>query len=55
MLPVKYWEIVADKLSAAGWTWGYCAAVTRDGWRCVVDAHKGDGKRNIVQSDEVLS
>jgi len=25
MLPVKYWEIVADKLTAAGWTWGYAA------------------------------
>jgi len=23
MPPVKYWEIVADKLSAAGWSWGY--------------------------------
>jgi len=22
MPPVKYWEIVADKLSAAGWSWG---------------------------------
>jgi hypothetical protein len=22
--PVKYWEVVADKLSAAGWSWGYC-------------------------------
>jgi hypothetical protein len=28
-LPVKYWEMVADKLSAAGWSWGYCRAVTR--------------------------
>jgi len=25
---MKYWEIVADKLSAAGWSWGYCSAVT---------------------------
>jgi len=33
MPPMKYWEIVADKLSAAGWSWGYCSAVTRDGWR----------------------
>jgi len=23
MPPVKYWEIVGRKLSAAGWTWGY--------------------------------
>jgi hypothetical protein len=25
---MKYWEVIADKLSAAGWTWGYCSAVT---------------------------
>jgi hypothetical protein len=38
MSSLKYWEIVADKLSAAGWSWGYCSAVTRDGWRWIVDA-----------------
>ena len=56
MPPMKYWEIVADKLSASGWSWGYCSAATKDGWRWwIVDAHKGDGKRYIVQSDELLS
>ena len=34
---------------------GYCSAVTRDGWRWIVDAHSGDGKRYIVHSDELLS
>ena len=29
--------------------------VTRDGWRWIVNAHKDDGKRYIVQSDELLS
>jgi len=29
MLPVKYLEIVGDKLGAAGWSWGYCSAVIR--------------------------
>jgi hypothetical protein len=38
---LKYWETIADKLSAAGFTYGYCSAVTRDGWRWVVDAHRG--------------
>src|SRR5438128_1420217 len=33
-------EIVADKLSAAGWSWGYCSAVTQNGWRWIVDAHR---------------
>jgi len=26
---MQYWEIVADKLHAAGWSWGYRSAVTR--------------------------
>jgi len=52
MPPMKYWEVIADKLSAAGWTWGYCSAVTRDGWRWIVNAHRGDGRRYIVYSDE---
>ena len=55
MPPMQYWEVVADKLSAAGWTWGYCSAVTPFGWRWIVDAYKNDGKRYIVQSDELLS
>jgi hypothetical protein len=54
MPPMKYWEIVADKLSAAGWSWGYCSAVTRDGWRWIVDAHR-EGRSYIVHSDELLS
>ena len=51
---MKYWEIIADKLSAAGWSWGYCRTVTRDGWRWIVDAHR-EGRRYIVHSDELLS
>jgi len=48
-------EIVAGKLSAAGVSWGYCSAVTRDGWRWIVDAHSDDGRHRIVYSDELLS
>jgi len=51
---VKYWEIIADKLSAAGWSWAYCSAVTRHGWRWTVDAHR-DGKRFIVKADDLLT
>jgi hypothetical protein len=51
MPPVKYWESIADKLSAARWSWGYCSAVTQHGWRWTVDAHKNDGKRYIGQSE----
>ena len=31
MPPMQYWEIVADKLSAAAWAWGYCGVVTEGG------------------------
>ena len=54
MAPMKYWEIVADKLSAAGWSWGYCSAVMQQDRRWVVDAHR-EGRRYIVHSDELLS
>src|SRR5438105_10876746 len=52
---MKYWEIVADKLSAAGFSWGYCSAVTPNGWRWIVDAYSGDGRRYVVHSDELLT
>ena len=53
---VKYWEIIADKLSRAGWTWGCIATVDREGRTIfVVDAHRGDGKRFVVHADEKLT
>jgi len=27
-VPMKYWDLIADKFSAQGWSWGYCSAVT---------------------------
>src|SRR5438034_10317379 len=54
MPPMKYWEIVADKLSAAGWSWGYCSAVTPDGWRWIVDAHR-QRRGYVLHSDELLT
>jgi hypothetical protein len=26
---VKYWEIIADKLSKTGWSWGCVSAIAR--------------------------
>jgi hypothetical protein len=52
---VKQWEIIADNLSKAGWSYGYVSALDREGrtiW--IVDAH-GYGKRFIVRADEMLS
>jgi hypothetical protein len=49
-------EITADNLSKAGWSLGCLSAVDRDGrtiW--IVDAHRGDGQRFVVQADEILT
>ena len=51
-----YWEIIADNLSKAGWSWGYVSAVGSEGrtiW--IADAHRRDGKRFVVRSDEKLT
>ena len=51
-----YWEIIADNLSKAGWSWGCVSAVTSEGriiW--VADAHRDDGKRFVVRADEKLT
>src|SRR5437773_12202832 len=53
---VKYWEIIADNLSKAGWSWGCVSALDSEGrtiW--IADAHRGDGKRVIVRADEKLT
>ena len=37
---LKYWEIIADNLSKAGWSWGYVSAIDSNGrtiW--IADAH----------------
>jgi hypothetical protein len=52
---VKYWEIIADHLSKAGWSWGCVSAVDSRGrtiW--IADAHRGAEKRFIVRADEKL-
>ncbi len=54
MLPLKYWEIVADKLNAAGWSCGYLQRRNAGWLALVVDAHR-EGRRYIVHSDELLS
>jgi len=49
---VKYWEIIADNLSKAGWSLGWVSAVDFRGrtiW--IVDAHRGD----VLTATEPLS
>jgi len=53
---VKYWEIIADNLSKAGFSLGWVSAVDCEGrtiW--IVDANRGDGKRFVVRADEKLT
>jgi hypothetical protein len=51
-----YWEIIADNLSIAGWSWGCVATVDARGRTIfVADAHRGDGKRYVVHADEKLT
>ena len=51
-----YWEIIADRLSKAGWSWGCVATINPKGQIIfVADAHRDDEKRFIVRADEKLS
>jgi hypothetical protein len=53
---VKSWEIIADNLSKAGWSWGCVSAVDLSGrtiW--IADAHRDNGKRFIVHAEEKLT
>jgi hypothetical protein len=49
---VKYWEIIANNLSKAGWIWGCVSAIDSNGrtiW--IADAHR-EGKRYVVHAEE---
>ena len=53
---MKYWEIIADNLKKAGWSWGCVSALDSEGrtfW--IADAHRGDGRRFVVRDDEKLT
>jgi hypothetical protein len=52
---MKDWEIIADRLSAVGWSLGWVSALDPEGrtiW--IVDAH-GYGKRFVVRADQMLT
>ena len=53
---IKHWEIIADRLSKAGWSLGWVSALDCEGrtiW--IVDAHRDDRKRFVVRADEKLT
>jgi len=52
----RCWQGIADKLSKAGWSLGWVSAIDSQGrtiW--IVDAHRDDGRRFVVRSDEMLT
>jgi hypothetical protein len=51
---MKYWEIIADRLHAAGCSYGIAEHLTNHGLLFCVDAHR-DGKRFIVKADDLLT
>ncbi|MEY2502278.1 MAG: hypothetical protein QOI07_2612 [Verrucomicrobiota bacterium] len=53
---MTYWEIVASNLSRGGWSWGCTTIVDRRGRNLFnVDAHRDDGRRYVIRSDELLT
>jgi hypothetical protein len=53
---VKSWEIIADNLSKAGWSWGCVSAADCEGrtiW--IADAHREGGEWFVVPAEENLS
>jgi hypothetical protein len=53
---VKYWEIIADNLGKAGFSWGCVSAIDSNGrtiW--IADAYRDHGRRSFVRADEKLT
>jgi hypothetical protein len=48
---VKHWEIIADNLGKAGFSWGCVSAIDSRGRTIsIVDARRGDGKHFVVHT-----
>ena len=53
---MKYWEIIADRLSKAGWSWGCVSALDSNGrtiW--IAHADRRGHQRFVVHADEKLT
>jgi hypothetical protein len=53
---MKNWEVIADNLSKACWSWGCVSALDSEGrtiW--IADVHRGDEKRFVVHPEEKLT
>jgi hypothetical protein len=53
---MKRWEVIADRLSRAGWSLGWASAIDSSGRRIwIADAHRDEGQRFIVHPDDELT
>jgi hypothetical protein len=53
---VKYWEIIADNLRKAGWSWGCVSGIdSKARTISIADAQRCDGNHFIVRADEKLT
>jgi hypothetical protein len=52
---VNYWEIIADNLSKAGWSWGCVSGVDSNGRTIFVANVHRDSQRFIARVDEKLT
>jgi hypothetical protein len=53
---VKSLEMIADRLSKSGWSWGCVTALNSEGrtiW--ITDAHRDDGKRFVVRAEKLTA
>jgi hypothetical protein len=51
---VKYWEIIADRLSKAGWSWGCVSALDSNRRTIWIADAPSYGKHFVVRADEKL-
>jgi hypothetical protein len=54
MPPMKYCEMIANRLHAEGWSYSIAEHFTKYGLIFCVDAHR-DGKRFIVKAEDLLT
>lgn len=53
---MKCWEIIAEKLSASGLSWGCASEIDATGHALyTADAYRNDGKRFTIISDDKLT
>jgi hypothetical protein len=50
---VKFWEIIADNLRNAGFSWGCFSAIDSHGR--IADARRDNGRRFVARAEEKLT